>query len=286
LSFSLTGNLFSPEDIAKSKEILESFELNIILQDSVEQRVLRAAQMWLRQDLTCDKILVEREFDFKGGAKGIIDLAFMAGGKAWLVDWKTTGSIKRPHFNADISNDFQTSLYLSAAGDYIQELWGVRPDFLEYRCLDEEMEVTSFRVPYEGAKTHADANSQLLAVAAQYRGLIGLPPEQPWARNRPFSCFKGSRTGAPTCPFWKDCTNMTMPPTPLDVDFEAIVPRSKSSLKAFIECPERWRRERLFTSISFSNDYIKVGNAFHLLAAHLWEQAWKNLKGEQNDSQN
>ena len=268
----------------QTKELLESLDLiqaneAIIATgikpwdlDSIVERVMLACDLWLLDDLKADKILVEQEYDLY--SKGILDLILIGTpeGKCGIVDWKTTGNLKRPNFIEEIKSDFQSSLYLAHGGDWLEKEYGVRPAYIEYRVLDENMEYRSFKVEAK-VSDREDANTQLMAIGASFEGLL---EDEVWPRNRPRACFIGSKAG-PTCPFYRDCMDMTMPrgvvnPDPA-VTLDSLVPRSKSSMKSFLECPERFRRTKILGGTTPSSDAILAGEAFHSGMESLYKQA-------------
>ncbi len=234
--------------------------------DGVFARVLTAADMWLLDDLKADTLLVEQEFDVV--VKGVIDLILIKNGECGIVDWKTTGSVKRPNYIEETKSEFQTSFYLSYGGDWIEEKFGVRPKWIEYRALDEAGELRSFRVE-STLRDRYDADEQIQGVRTLYNAL----DQGPWPRNRPRACFVGSK-GGPTCPFYRDCVEMTMP-LEHTAKFEDCVPRSKSSIKSFLHCPEKYRREKLVGIAPASNDAIDFGVAFHRGIEEVYSQAWE-----------
>jgi len=185
-------------------------------------RVLSAADMWLLDDLKAQTLLVEQEFDIV--VKGVMDLILIDyNGECGIVDWKTTGSVKRPNYVEETKSEFQTSFYLSYGGDWIEERYGVRPKWIEYRALDEDGEIRSFRVN-AAAKARLDADWQIESTAEAYEALVDFSKvPRAWPRNRPRACFVGSK-GGPTCPFYRDCVEMTMP-LEHTAKFEDCIPR-------------------------------------------------------------
>jgi len=239
--------------------------------DSIVERVLLATDLWLLDDLKADKLLVEQEYDLV--SKGILDLTLIGTpeGKTAIVDWKTTGNLKRPNYIEEVKSDFQSSLYLAHGGDWLEREYGVRPDYLEYRVLDEAGEFRSFRVEAR-ASDREDADTQIWTVKSSFDGLL---EEEVWPRNRPRACFIGSKAG-PTCPYYKDCCDMTMPKTNLLTTIDGLmdlIPRSKSSMKSFLECPEKFRRTKLLGATFTSSDAILAGEAFHAGMESIYKQA-------------
>lgn len=273
---------FTPIYNTISEEVLLSPEaqtLQLSTLISIKDRVLRAADLWLPQDLTADQMIVEELFDCDPRGKGIIDLALVWGDVCRIVDWKTTKNLKYPSYKTyTISNDFQTTSYLVDGGDYLKSKYGVLPTSIEYRVLDEENEVRSFEMKWT-AHMRADIEAQMRTVAWQYRGLTALPADVPWPRNRPHECYRGAHSSAPTCPFWTDCVNMTMPPVPEGVDLVALTPRSKSSMKDFLACPERFRRTKLCGNKIPETEEQLIGTLFHLMVSGLWKGAYER-RGE------
>lgn len=226
--------------------------------DSIVERVLLAADLWLLDDLKSGKILVEQEYDLV--SKGIMDLVLIhdKDGATGIVDWKTTGNLKRPNYIEEVKSDFQTVLYLAHGGDWLEREHGVRPQYIEYRALDEAGEYRSVRVQ-ASSSDHDNADNQVWSVQSAYQGLINDPI---WPRNKPRACFIGSKVG-PTCPYYSDCSNLTMPRGVGEGSFFDLRPRSKSSMKSFMECPEKYRRTKLLGDVGASSDAIKAGEAFH-----------------------
>lgn len=250
--------------------------------DSIVSRVLQACDLWLLNDLKAGKILVEQEYD--NVSKGIMDLILLPDkdGVCGIVDWKTTGSVKRPNFVEETKAEFQSSLYLAHGGDWIEKQYGMRPQYIEYRALDEAREFRSFRVPWtESCKR--DADEQVEGIGKVYSELLEYYSEQkdlatrPWPRNRPRACFIGSKSG-PTCPFFKDCTNMTMPLGLGEKSSEELYqlrPRSKSSMKAFLTCLEQYRRTKILGYVGAGTDVMEAGVAFHAAMESIYTQIIK-----------
>lgn len=235
-------------------------------------RLQKAATLWLVGDMESQALWTEQEFDFPQ-AHGIMDIVRVADGVGSIVDWKTTHSIDRPNFVEEIKADTQSALYLVYGGEWLRDRLGVDPQFIEYRCLDDKGLVKSFKVPYDRAVLE-DALVQVRAVQHSYLGLKNL---EVWPRNKPRSCFMGSKSGA-TCPFWTDCTEMTMPRGTVPVgerSFEEMLPRSKSGIKDFQRCNELFRRTRLLGGGHAEGYELSMGQAFHKAASTLWDAAWK-----------
>lgn len=241
--------------------------------DSITERVFTAVDTWLLDDLRSKTILVEQEYDLV--SKGILDLVkiFDKDGKVGIVDWKTTKNCKRPNYIEEVKSEFQSPLYLAHGGAWLKQKYGVTPDYLEYRALDEYQNVVSFRV-FPTPTTQQDADYQVWSVAEAYETLTSRVDSGPWPRNRPRACFMGSKNG-PTCPFYKDCTEMTMPLVELNpTGLYELRPRSKSSMKAFLTCPEYYRRTKVLGAVGAeSSDAIKAGEAFHAGIESIYLQA-------------
>lgn len=256
--------LLNSIDLEKAGQAIQDAGIQPWDVDSVIDRVMLALDLWLLDDLKAETILVEQEYDLV--SKGILDLVLIRDkdGETGIVDWKTLGgSLKRPNYVEETKSEFQASLYLAHGGDWIEKQYGVRPSYLEFRALDEQGEAKSFRVPWT-EHCREDADKQVETVGVAYAALLDEPI---WPRNRPRACFVGSR-GGPTCPFYKDCSEMTMPrgvtrPKGFEVDLQSLVPRSKSSMKSFISCPEQFRRTKMLGGVTKSSDVIVTGEAFH-----------------------
>jgi hypothetical protein len=273
------------------EDLLNSIDLNLVHEaieasgiqswdvDSIITRVLQACDLWLLDDLKAGKILVEQEYDHI--SKGILDLILIPdkNNVCGIVDWKTTGSVKRPNFIEETKSEFQSSLYLAHGGDWIEKNHGVRPQYIEYRALDEEGEFRSFKVNWQES-CRADANEQVWSVGSSYNSLWedyddSLIEAPCWPRNRPKACFVGSKSGGATCPFYKDCCNMTMPAGlggKTSKELHALRPRSKSSMKTFLGCPEFFRRTKILGATDDSSDRMNAGVAFHSAIESIYNQ--------------
>lgn len=265
------SDLLNNLDLAEVQQRIKETGIKSWDIDSIVERVLLACDLWLLNDLKAGTILVEQEYDLV--SKGILDLVLIhdKDGATGIVDWKSTKNVKRPNFIEETKASFQTSLYLAHGGDWLEREYGVRPTYIEYRALDEDGEYRSFRVEVE-PWTHKSADTQVVSVYTSYLELANSPS---WPQNRR-ACFVGSKAG-PTCPFYKDCTEMTMPTTPTEFDLAwDLRPRSKSSMQAFIECPERFRRTKILGEGEFpASDAILAGEAFHAGLESIYTQAIK-----------
>lgn len=272
------------------EQLLNSIDLNVVHEaieasgiqpwdvDSIVSRVLKACDLWLLNDLKAGKILVEQEYDLV--SKGILDLILIPDkdGVCGIVDWKTTGSVKRPNYIEETKAEFQSSLYLAHGGDWIEKEYGVRPQYIEYRAFDEAGESRSFRVPW-AESCRRDADEQVSTIGEVYNALWDnldntIIESSNWPRNRPKTCFTGSK-GGPTCPFYKDCTNMTMPlglGSKTSEELYQLRPRSKSSMKNFLECPEKFRRNKILGADGGGSDAMKAGVAFHSAMESVYNQ--------------
>lgn len=254
------------------RDSVRSVTLNEWDYDGVFNRVLSAADMWLLPDLKAQEMRTEQPID--NVVKMVLDLVLVHSPEnCGIVDWKTTGSLKRPNYVEETKSEFQTSFYLSYGGDWIEENFGVRPQWIEYRVLDEEGQLRSFRVE-ASLKDRDNAVHQIDSVAAAYESLRDY---QVWPRNRPRACFIGSKSG-PTCPYYRDCCDMTMPLVHIN-KFEDCVPRSKSSIGTFLRCNELYRREKLVEGVPGTSPEKSIGVAFHLGVQRVWEMAWNFVKG-------
>ncbi len=280
------GCLESPNPVM---EAIRSRPLPEFDYDSIVDLVILACDLYLEDDLKADFLLVEREWD-SGASKGVFDLVKVMGPKTRVIDWKTTGDASKPNLGDELKEEFQSSFYLSQGGqDLVSKEALPPPERIEYRVLDAKEEVKQLVGGPVLVKTHAklftkdwtpstedDALSQLEAASALYASQLGL---QVWARNRPRACFKGGgQARGPSCPFWDDCTAMTMPRgTALtQVELWDKRPRSKSAVKDFMECPERFRRTRLMglEGEALTSRAILMGEAFHEAVAVVWQRAW------------
>lgn len=285
-----TKAVLSQLDLSKVSEIVRAYSLPEWEYESLAERILLAADLWLLSDLQqYDTILVEYEWD--NVVKGIYDLVLATKtGFCKVIDWKTTGDVKRSNYAAEIENEFQTTFYLSFGGeDLVQRLGLPAPNMMEYRCIDSKpITRTKAGEEYEVSPGHVlvirklnevqreDALAQVEAIHASYFSQTSLPV---WIRNRPRACFKGGswQDEGPTCPFWRDCVDMTMPPTPDDDQLlYDKLPRSKSSIKDFINCPEQFRRMVILGERESMPKplYITLGEAFHAGVAEIWLQAY------------
>lgn len=239
--------------------------------DPIAHRVVLACDTFLRDDLMSEALLIEASFE--NGIKGIFDLVRLnSNGTTRIVDWKTTGDVKRPNYADEIKEEFQTSFYLHFGSQALTQLNWPEIEYIEYRCIDEKdniLKVTKLNNP----SVKYDALQQLDNLKRLYESQ---PREgAPWAMNRPRACFRGGQRGA-SCPFWNDCTNGTQPPTTQGIEWNTLIPRSKSAIKDFLHCPEQYRRIRILNDrdeMSSSRE-ILIGEAFHACVASVWEACY------------
>lgn len=282
-----TANILSQLDLNQTHAAVHSVVMPEFEYQDIVTRILHAADIFLEKDLVESKALIV-EHNFDNVVRGIFDIVKVSHeDKTVIIDWKTTTDVKRPNFADETRNEFQTSFYLSFGGEELVTKLGFEaPAYLEYRCIDEkEQWRTKNGEQYLAAPANvlvfqelnhpgrfADATAQLNAVHAQYDSQVSLIG--PWARNRPRACFKGWEKG-PQCPFFDDCSNMTMPLLTEEHDVNHY-PRSKSAIKDFIECPEKFRRLRVLKEIENIQKPLPVlrGEAFHEGIADLYQQAW------------
>lgn len=235
--------------------------------DSIAKRIVLAADLWLEEDLRSDDLLVEWRFDNE--IKGVLDLYLARGGKAKIVDWKSTSDLKRPNYLDELKAEFQGPFYLTyGKPEGVSEV-----AYLEYRVLDEKGQVATPTVLRE-EWTLRSTTYQLQELHGMY---LSQSANGSWTRHMPRACFRGGQKG-PDCPFLDDCQHMTMP-TP-DLHSELVWdkrPRSKSAMGDFLHCPEQYRRTRLLgESLGPRSVEIVVGESFHRGLASLWQAAWDN----------
>lgn len=289
-------------------KILEQLDMDIVQQEvhktilpeyeyeGIAQRILLMADIFLEADLKSAKELLV-EYSFDNVVRGIFDVVRVDhNDRTVIIDWKTTGNVDRPNYADEVRNENQTSFYLSYGGDDLVSRTGLpEPSYLEYRCVDEKPHYrTKKGEEYEAAPGHVlvfqelngpgraqEAMAQVEAVDEQYISQLGLPV---WVRNKPKACFTGGWADkGPTCAFFEDCRNMTMPTgtgllTPEELFDKR--PRSKSSIKDFVDCPERFRRLRLLKEGALVQKPLPIlkGEAFHAGIAEIYRQAWELKK--------
>ena len=281
-----TANILARLDLERVQQKVHETILPEFEYEGVATRILHAADLFLEDDLESDQMLVEYDFDMV--ARGIFDLVLVKGDKAKIVDWKTTGSLDRPNALEEIRHESQSSLYLTyGAEDLVTKLGIPEPTVLDYRVIDERPIMrTKNGQEYVAAPAHVslisvakeswtatDAMTLMATTEQQFLALWDMPV---WTRRRPKACFVGYERG-PVCPFWEDCTHMTMPAGNGGLVALDKVPRSKSAIKDFLECPERYRRLRVLgaeTSVQKPLPILK-GEAFHAGIADIYEQAWE-----------
>ncbi len=242
--------------------------------DTVNALLVRAVEEHLVSDLKSDNMLIEVAFD--NACKGILDLVLIKDGTAEVKDWKTTASLDRPGFNESHEASIQTDTYLFYGNRYLQETFGVPLSSLTYRALSEDSggQVVTKQIKVTPSnETSIRAVRQLNAAQRIYESQ--LPIIGPWAMGMPWACGNGGSR----CSFWSDCRSMTMPSTPPALtEVAALVPRSPSSIKEFLNCPEHYRRTHLCGDKGTLPEYVDIGTAFHAGAAAIWSQSWERRK--------
>ncbi len=268
-----TARLLEKLDLVKVREDMLTCEAKVPLfeYDELTRKLLLAADLWLQDDiLACREMHFELSLDHV--VKMVLDqVRVLKTGKVILGDWKTTGDVKRPNYAEEIRESFQSSLYLEYGGAALAGLGIAQPDYIEYRCLDDKGHVSTVTKLWVPQKTQYDAAAQVNHVNKMYEALADAAV---WPRRRPKACFKGGQSG-PTCAFYDDCCNMTMPLGTGGADLVALAPRSKSSLNEFLECPERYRRTKILGAKGWESRESLAGTVFHAGAASLWKQAWE-----------
>ncbi len=269
-----TARLLEKLDLVKVREDMLACEAKVPLfeYDELTRKLLQAADLWLQDDiLACREMHFELSLDHV--VKMVLDqVRVLKTGKVILGDWKTTGDVKRPNYKDEIKEEFQSSLYLTYGGQILETMGIAQPEYIEYRCLDDKGGVVTATKLWDSIRTPFDAESQYRAICEHYDSQQKLTV---WERRRPKACFKGGQSG-PICPFYDDCIDMKMPQEIIPLEtIKAMAPRSMSSMKAFLECPEQFRRTKLLGAPRWSSRESLAGTVFHAGAASLWKQAWE-----------
>lgn len=252
--------------------ILEASNLPEHEKNNVTNKLFHAFRKWVNNDINeCASWTTEEEFE--GMGHGFLDLVkFKHDGSVVIVDWKTTSNYDRPNFTEEKTEDPQTPLYLGFGGRYLSDKYACSlPTQLEYRFVDDSgncKTVTVFNKPHY----EQEARNILISVDRMFFSQTDLTP---WAMNKPSACFFGSKAGA-TCPYWKDCCgdpeSIPKHPTSYELMLEKR-PKSKSAIKDFLRCPERYRRSRLMETESLHEGIeSKMGTVFHDLMDCCYKQ--------------
>lgn len=274
-------DLFSRLDLDAVAEVLRSHKLPEIEYDMMAAKVMVMAETYMIPDLR-DAVFVESELEFTNESHGFIDLVIAKrDGSCGIYDWKTTGSIDTSNFLDLQRNSWQTTLYLGLASDWLKQQYGLDVQFMEYRCIDDDNKLKSIRIPYS-PEQRVDALLQLDSVQKMYNALS---PFDMWPRSKPYTCYKGARGSGATCPHFITCVaKPTNPVTGPDIAvwqrYVVNPPKSKSSVGSFLECPERFRREKLLQVPGHKSIEAALGNAFHDCMQVLYKQAFALLSEE------
>lgn len=286
---SSTARILEQIDLEAVQQAVHSVVLPEWEYSSIAERIIHATDIFLEEDLkTAKTLLIEHEFD--NVVRGIFDLVHVNhNDKCKIIDWKTTGDVKKPNYGDTLRSEFQSSFYLSFGGEDLVSRMGLPvPEYLEYRCVDEKevwrtkdkqdylaapANVATFTV-LNGDIQRQDALAQIDAIDFMYETQMTLPV---WTRNRPKACFTGYEKG-PTCPFFEDCTHMTMPGM-TEEDSQRLWdkrPRSKSAIKDFLDCPEKFRRLRILNEKENIQKPLPIlkGESFHAGIASIYQQTW------------
>ena len=260
-----TQQVFDKLDLNKVRESIRSVKIYEYEYAEIADMVIRAADTFLERDLRHAACLVEHRWDYEG-FRGVFDLVL--GGPNKLVDWKSMGSVERPHAMDETKLEFQTSAYLGLGSRYLEAHGLPVPAMLEYRALDFNGNVKTATV-LASSQQLVDFQFQQFAILDAY-GSCYDDVHTPWQRNRPQSCFKFGQE----CPYLKDCTELTMPVGFTAEQFDAARPRSKSAFKDWQHCPEYYRRTRVLHVEAPKPGPVLTGEAVHAGLASVWQQAF------------
>ena len=254
----------------------------------VSRRVLRAADLWLMDDLQADLGIVEWYWKNPGGGSGIMDLVKITGDKAELVDYKNTKNLSEPTFKNRLKYSLQTGQYLGEGLEAVGRVAGrpltITKAVIQYRVFDDPTwerpvgNVVVVPVNYDERMVRR-AEVTLDQARRNYLHISGVqtshPNLGPWPQHMPDACLKYWER-EPKCPFWYDCTEGKEPLIPPDkiVNLSRI-PTSKSSVGLFRECPERYRREKIMEGTTAGTFQQNMGSAMHAGVAEVWAQAFE-----------
>lgn len=180
-------------------------------------------------------------------------------GQTVVADWKSARSALDTRWSDRLINSQQWRLYAAATDAKLFVYRGVRRR--QHPGEDPETRAVILEVPESNlveTKVYAEG------VYRMRRALVdsGLPI---WPRNMPSACHEFQRA----CPYLADCEGGT---SPRIAGADKVL--SYSSMKDFLTCAERHRRNTLPGSTSGDNNDTLFGNAVHRGLAEVWSQAF------------
>lgn len=277
----ITAALFDYLDQEAISRAVRSVELPEHEYETASQMIVRGVDGFLADDLTAwEDCLVETTWEeTELGVYGTFDLVLLNRtlGTARIIDWKTTTAASfQPNYDDEHLESWQSYMYLGYGAEWLEKAYGLRPEIMQYRAIGP----SGVRVITTNARPDFQTNSgqQVFGAESMYRGLQGL---YTWPRTLPYPCHKGSKDG-PTCPYWHDCTHDSAPIEPIrQATFNAGVPRRRSHVAQFLECPERYRRAVVLGADAKGNSdlhssfIMNLGSSVTAGLAEVWQQAFR-----------
>lgn len=227
-----------------------------------------AAEVWLPQDID-DLVITHIEkkepyhfaelpnpinivCDIRGSFTGYNNLFRSVMGKAFVLDWKTSGGELDDRWSNRHVDSWQWKIYL----------YFTRADVFVYRGISRKGRTRQIVLPrYEGLDE--DVERQISGVNKMRSSLIG---DAVWPQSMPSACGAyGQR-----CTYWDDCRENKMPK-------DIVIPKSLSysAMDTFLLCPEKNRRDELVKLLDGERTESyeqKVGQAFHAGQAEIYRQ--------------
>jgi len=180
-------------------------------------------------------------------------------GQTIVLDWKSARSALDTRWSDRLINSQQWRLYAAATDAKLFIYRGIR----RRQRPNEDPETRSIilEVPENNL---AETKAYAAGVYHMRQALVNsnLPI---WPRNMPAACHEFQRP----CPYLPDCESGTSPHTG---GADKIL--SYSSMKDFLACPERHRRNSMPDSTSGDNNDTLFGNAVHRGLAEVWSQVF------------
>ena len=256
--------------------------------DDAKACVYAAAERWLLEDLgnfavrglECREELWVNCGLFKREIKAFVDMKATIiekphhnvfkpyVGHTIIVDWKSARAALDTRWSDRLINSQQWRLYAAATGAKLFVYRGVRRR--QSPGEDPETRAVILEVPDNNL---FEANLYASGVIRMRQALVNskLPI---WPRNMPSACHEFNRP----CPYLADCEGGT---SPWAAGADKVL--SYSSMKDFLTCPERHRRNTMPGSTSGDNNDTLFGNAVHRGLAEVWSQAF-NVPVEERET--
>lgn len=256
--------------------------------DDAKACVYAAAERWLMEDLgnfavtglECREAFWANCGLFKQEVKAFVDMKATVvqkpqhnvfkpyTGQTVIVDWKSARAALDTRWSDRLINSQQWRLYAAATGAKLFVYRGVRRR--QQPGEDPETRAVILEVPDNNL---VETDLHAAGVIRMRRALVD--SKMPiWPRNMPSACHEFQRA----CPYLADCEGGT---SPLAAGADKVL--SYSSMKDFLTCPERHRRNTMPGSTSGDNNDTLFGNAVHRGLAEVWSQAF-NIPVEERET--